>query len=274
MILTVIITAYNAEKYIKECINSILNNTPDELLKETEIIVTDDASEDSTADIVRSFGERVRLIHLDKNCGCVAQTRNIGLIAAKGEYITYLDSDDRYEKDAVSKIFECIKKYKPDIIKYGYTEVYPNGETKIPNINPAEFELIRKEDFKTKIYPLFINGIALNSVCLAVFRRNILKNIQFPKNFRTAEDAAFSIQVYTAAGSVLMIPDRLYRYYQSGTGLTGKGMGLFKKYKYNFMLVPIMIKSLPKWGLDSIGWRIKTVMRPIALTLDKLRRMK
>ncbi len=274
MILTVIITAYNAEKYIKECIASILNNTPDELLKEVEIIVTDDASEDSTADIVRSFGERVRLIHLDKNRGCVAQTRNVGLLAAKGEYITYLDSDDQYESGAILKILEYIQKYKPDIIKYGYTEVYPNGETKFPNINPSEFELIRKDDFKSKIYPLFIKGIALNSVCLAVFRRDILKNIQFPKKFRTAEDAAFSIQAYTAAFSVLMIPDRLYRYYQSGTGLTGKGMGLLKKYKYNFMLVPIMIENLPKWGLNTIGWRIKTVMRPIALTFDKLRRTK
>lgn len=204
----------------------------------------------------------------------MAKTRNIGLAAASGEYITFLDADDYYERGAVAQMFDYIGEFKPDIVRFGCMIVCPDKTERIPNYNPSGIFFVDKAAFKDEIYPLFISGIKLNSVCLAAFRCDIAKGVCFPEKFRTAEDAAFALEIYTNAESVLFVPDRLYRYVQSGGGLTGSGLGIFEKLKYNFMLVPLMLGRLKKWGMNTFRWKIKTVMRPLFLAADKIKRMK
>lgn len=272
--LSVIITAYNAKNYIEKCVRSVLDGAADEPLGTVEIIAVDDASTDNTVERLAAYGDTIRLIRLSNNSGCIAKTRNKGLEAARGKYITFLDSDDWYEPGALKKLLGYIAEYSPDIVRFGYTNVFPSGERKKTFVNPKKLELAAHDGLKTKIYPQFVRGIGLNSVCLAAFKRDIVGGIRFPENFLTAEDAAFCIEVYSAAKSVLLVPDELYCYYRSGKGLTGIGIGVLKKYRYNFMLVPRMLKKLPQWGMDSVKWRILTVLRPIVLTLDKLKRIK
>lgn len=272
-LLSVIITAYNAESTIERCVASVFNGTPCELAERLEIIVVDDASVDKTADKLDAFTDKIKLVRLDRNCGCIAKTRNAGLKYANGKYITYLDSDDWYEKGAVNKIFSYISEYSPDIIRFGYTNVYPGGERKLSEINPRKLEFISGEAMKLKIYPQFISGIGLNSVCLAVFKRELTSH-RFSEKFFTAEDAAFSIEAYSGADNVLLIPDVLYCYYRSGSGLTGSAIGIIQKYRYNFMLVPLMLRQLPKWGMDTFAWRFRTIMRPLRITFDKLKRIR
>lgn len=270
--LSVIIAAYNAAETIERCINSVFEGVDDDTARQIEVITVDDGSTDATAEIASRFEDRIKLIRLPENGGSVAKTRNIGLSSASGEYITFLDADDCYEKGTVEKLFGYIDKYNPDIIRYGCTLVYPDATYKIPNYNPSDVAFVRKAEFKREIYPAFIRGIKLNSVCLAIFRRDITKGACFPEEFRTAEDAAFALEAYTKAKSVLLIPDRFYRYTQSGGGLTGSGLGISEKFKYNFMLVPLMLGRLPEWGMNTILWKIKTVMRPFFLIADKIKR--
>lgn len=267
--LSVIIVAYNAEKYIDKCIQSVLAQNAD-----VEIVAVNDASADDTAGRIGKYGDKIKFINLEKNTGAVADTRNIGLENAAGEYISFLDSDDWYEEGALTKIINCLDTYKPDILKYGYTSVYPNGRRQIPDKTVDKAAFVKKAEFPEQIYPYFIGGIKLNSVCTAAFRKDILKNIRFSRNYLTAEDAAFSLEAYTAAQSVLLLPDRLYCYYQSGNGLTGRAMGILKKYKCNFMLANKMLHLLPEWKMNTLSWKIKTVSRPLRLTLDKLKRMR
>jgi glycosyltransferase involved in cell wall biosynthesis len=85
---SVVIPAYNAERYLASAIRSVLSQT----FTETEIIVVDDGSTDGTAEVVESFGDRVFAIHQHNSGPSVA--RNIGMKAASGEYIAFLDSDD------------------------------------------------------------------------------------------------------------------------------------------------------------------------------------
>ena len=200
-LLSVIITAYNAENTIERCVASVFESTPCELVKLLEIIVVDDASEDKTTDKLNSFTDRIELVRLQTNSGCIAKTRNIGLDYASGKYITFLDSDDWYENGAVGKILGYISEYSPDIIRFGYTNVYPGGKREIPKSNPSKLEFISGGEMNRKIYPQFITGIGLNSVCLAAFKRELSVH-RFPENFLTAEDAAFSIETYTKAANV------------------------------------------------------------------------
>ena len=266
-LISVIITAYNKEAYIEKCIRSALCENCG-----IEIIAVDDCSADKTAEIIKSFGGAVKLVSLPKNSGSVAKTRSIGLEKASGEYITFLDADDSYAPGALPKIAEYIEKTRADIIKFGYDLEYPGGKTTAPDL-PYAGGIVKKPEFKEKVYPLFINGITLNSVCLAVFRREIAQKAHFPENFKTAEDAGFCLLAYTAAKTVFYTKDRLYRYYQSGSGLTGGGLSIFKKYKYNFLLSGKILSLLGGWGLDTPKMRLKTVLRPAVLTFNKLKRL-
>ena len=88
---TVIIPAYNAEKFIEQTINSVLAQT----FQDFEIIVIDDGSKDKTAEIINSYGFLVRCIQTTN--GGVSRARNLGINNALGEYIAFLDSDDLWE---------------------------------------------------------------------------------------------------------------------------------------------------------------------------------
>lgn len=265
--LSVIIAAYNAEKYIERCIDSVLSQFDD-----CEIIVVNDGSTDSTEKILDKYRDSAVIINLKVNSGCVAKVRNIGLENAEGEYITFLDADDWYSPDAASEILGCIEKYHPDIIRFGYMLIYEDGTVKKPRVQIGQNEFIEKTDFTKKVYPKFINGIELNSVCLAVFRRKILGGISFPENFRTAEDMAFSLEAYTRAENVVFAAKEIYCYYQSGSGLTGSGISVRQKYKYNFFISARIIKYLKCWGMNSFKWKIYAAFRPVRLTFDKLKR--
>ncbi len=266
--LSVIIAAFNAETTITKCLESVLSQQTD-----TELVVVNDGSTDGTKNVLAKYEGKAKIIHLKQNSGCVAKTRNVGLNAATGDYITFLDADDYYEEGALSKLCFYADEYGADIIRFNYTMVFPSGERKVPNVHVERFSLVqRKPQFKLHVYPKFIDGMSLNSVCLALFKRSVVKDIRFSEQYKTAEDAAFSIEAYTRAKTVLFVPDAFYCYYQTGGGLTGSGMGIIKKYKYNFMLSFDIIRHLKVWGMDTPKWRVRAFLRPIRLTIDKLKR--
>lgn len=94
--LSVIIAAFNAETTIKKCLESVLSQQTD-----TELVVVNDGSTDGTKNVLAKYEGKAKIIHLKQNSGCVAKTRNVGLNAATGDYITFLDADDYYEEGAL-----------------------------------------------------------------------------------------------------------------------------------------------------------------------------
>ena len=269
--LSVIVAAYNAEKYLDRCISSYLSQINSEY--DSELIVVNDGSVDGTKNVLDKYKNDIKIINLKKNSGSVAKVRNIGLSHARGEYITFLDADDWYEENALSIIFDGLAYCNPDIIRFGYTVVYPDGVRKMPRLKTEKSEFVQKKDFAQKVYPKFINGIELNSVW-AVFRHETVKDIKFCEKFRTAEDLAFALEAYTKAQSVLFIDVPIYCYYRAPGSLTGSGTGIFKKYKYNFMISAKILRYLKKWNLNTAKWKFLAAIRPIRLTFDKLAREK
>lgn len=266
--LSVIVAAYNAEPYIDRCIRSIISQKAD-----TEIVVVDDGSEDRTLEILEKYKDEIKLIALEQNGGSVARTRNIGLENACGEFITYCDADDWYQPGALHKILEAQEKTDADIVRFSYLQIFANGVKWQPK-TAFQTGFVPKERFCESVYPLFIGGIDLNSVCCAIFRREIVEHIRFSLAFQTAEDAAFSIEAYTGANSVLFLNEPLYCYYCRSDGLTGAGLSVIKKYKCNFYLMQKTLRFLPQWGMDTSVWRIRTMLRPFKITVDKIRRQR
>ena len=115
--ISVIIPVYNTENYLKECLNSVINQT----FKDIEIICVNDGSTDNSLSILEEYARtdsRIKIIN-QKNQG-VSSSRNNGIKSARGEYIMFLDSDDLYKPDLCEKVVEKIDSQSPDIVMWGH----------------------------------------------------------------------------------------------------------------------------------------------------------
>lgn len=178
--ISVILTAFNEEKYIRKAIESILNQT----LTDFELIVVNDGSTDNTLDIIHSFDdERIKLITQD-NIGPGA-SRNKALKEAHGEYIMYLDGDDWYSDDALEIAYREASNKCTDFTFYqmiNYDDktgkTYENDWFNL-NIFDESFEntVFNISDFKGSIFDLSV------SVCQKIYNTSFLRriNAKFPE---------------------------------------------------------------------------------------------
>lgn len=128
---SVLVAAFNAEPYIKECIDSLLSQT----MSDIEVICVDDASTDRTPEILDDFAktdDRVVVRHLNENVG-QAKARNIGLSISKGAFVCMLDSDDRFSPDALQSALDVFEDYPDtDCVLFQVDEVYPDHVRRYP----------------------------------------------------------------------------------------------------------------------------------------------
>jgi glycosyltransferase involved in cell wall biosynthesis len=118
-LVSIIVPIYKVEKYIRRCVESILNQS----YKSIEIILVDDGSPDNCGRIIDTY-EDSRIIVLHKENGGLSDARNFGMKHITGEYIFFLDSDDWIDVDAIKSLVNIIKKYKADIVQCGFYYAY------------------------------------------------------------------------------------------------------------------------------------------------------
>lgn len=154
---SVIIPCYNVEKYLHQCLESVLDQT----LRDIEIICVDDGSSDGTLEILKEFQEkddRIRIIE-QKNAGAGA-ARNNGLRAAKGEYLSFLDSDDFFEPDMLEEAYHSAEKYGSDFVVFNSDQYHMDKEkfvqtswvlrmSDIPPYMPFTYRQLTGNIFKT-----------------------------------------------------------------------------------------------------------------------------
>ena len=134
--ISVIIPAYNAEKYIVKCLESLCKQT----FQDWEAIVVNDGSKDQTralCDQCAAEDERIRVIHLRKNAG-VSNARNVGLSNAAGKYIAFLDADDRYEFHSLQTMWDLMQEADADTVACGHLYLWPNGAKATRKVTPAK----------------------------------------------------------------------------------------------------------------------------------------
>lgn len=151
---SIIVPVYNVEKYIKKCLDSIMNQS----FKDYEVIVINDGTKDKSMDIVKKYD--VKIIN-QENKG-QSSARNHGIKEAKGEYIVFLDSDDTIERDLLKELNE-VTKDKPDVVRFQVRETYENKE----NIEYKEeaFDTCEGEEAFSKICKYhFVEAVALYCV--------------------------------------------------------------------------------------------------------------
>jgi len=206
MKISFIVPVYNVELYLEECLNSLVNQTYNNI----EIIVVNDGSTDSSLLILKKYAEKDRrIVLIDKKNGGLSTARNTGLIYATGEYIFFVDSDDYIPLDSAEKISKTIgNNNNIDIITFSWCYVYSNKMCKIDNLN-----INGKYVGKDFMISAMTSGQFRASVCCKVFSRFFLSQyqIEFIPGI-LYEDLFYSIKSFLNAKCIISIPDCLYYY--------------------------------------------------------------
>lgn len=177
---SIIVPVYNVEKYITKSLESLVNQT----LEDIEIIIVNDGTKDNSMKIVREFAIKnpKKIVCLEKQNGGLSDARNYGIPYAKGEYIAFLDSDDYVELDMYEKMYKLAKKENSDMVECDFYWEYPN-KTKIDigEIYTNQKEMLEK-----------IRVVAWNKL----IKREILEKSQiaFPVGYRY-EDVEFTYKL-------------------------------------------------------------------------------
>ena len=117
-LVSIIVPVFNVEKYLRQCLDSILGQT----FNQFEVIIVNDGSTDNSGAICQEYEARDnRIVYLEKENGGVSEARNLGLDFATSEYIIFIDSDDWIEPTYVEVLYEKIEEYQADIVFENYT---------------------------------------------------------------------------------------------------------------------------------------------------------
>lgn len=219
-VVSVIVPAYNAEKTIEKCLESLLNQT----LKEIEIIVINDCSKDNTLKILKKYKNKIKLIDNKENLGPAA-SRNKGLDIAKGKYIGFVDSDD-WVATNMYELMSSRMTDKVDLVACSRINVTKKGETPIINKNK---DTDAKAFTKTSNYN-----------CDKIFKREIIEkyNLRMPEQYSYAEDFAFGIRYKYYANKMCILEEPLYYYLADSEG------SITNSYKRNLLNIIKVLEDM------------------------------
>lgn len=210
---SIIVPMYKVEQYLSECVDSIIGQT----YKNLEIILVDDGSPDNCGKIADEYAkkdERVKVIH--KPNGGLSDARNVGMQAATGEYLMFVDSDDFLLPTACETLIRKMQEEQADYVIGNYTNCDEDG-TLWPN---PVFNREKYKAFKLDIKDYIDSFYIMNSgVWNKLFRHEFIKklNLQFEVGL-PAEDAIFTTYCFIKSSKVYYVPDLVYVYRQRDQG--------------------------------------------------------
>ena len=222
---SVIIPVYNVEKYIRETLDSMVNQT----LKDIEIICVDDCSTDDSLKIIEEyakFDSRVKVIEYKENKSS-SQARKDGVMKSNSEYIMFLDGDDYLELNACEELYEIISNEEVDMVQFG-THIWNEGDADSGRISrletfmkPYTSKLYDREVFKACFFDNKYRFSIWNKIYSADLCKNAFKDIK-DGNFPKAQDLYAFYVISAHAMSYYGVTDKYYNY-RFGAGVTGRG---------------------------------------------------
>ena len=221
--ISVIIPVYKCEKYLSACIDSVLNQT----FQDFELILVDDGSPDDSPAICDDYAkkdDRVKVIH--KENGGVSSARNAGIEAAKGEYITFIDSDDYIDSEMLKSLYEQIKAQDGDLIISGLRYVFEDTKEK------KEYHL-RNIKFQTSeidsVYEEIDCNFGFSAIYAKLYKREIIKSnsVFYAEGFSILEDGSFVLEYLKHCSNCILFEGVFYNYRQANE------MSLMKAFNAN-----------------------------------------
>ena len=208
LLMSIIVPVYNVEEYLSRCIDSLINQTYQNL----EIILVDDGSPDRCGAICDKYAakdNRIKVIH--KQNGGLADARNAGIGICTGEYVMFVDSDDWIELNACKVISDIIGETNADLVVFARNNVYDNGKI-IKSKTHGSKLVSSSECLKALVYRIVNSGV-FSSSCNKCYSRDILDGLRFPVG-KLAEDQGFTYKAIHRANRIYISDQHLYNYYQ------------------------------------------------------------
>lgn len=223
MKLSIIVPVYNAEPFLRRCLDSLVNQSLDDY----ELILVNDGSTDSSAAILAEyrerFPERVRVLTVEN--GGQGRARNLGIQEARGDFIGFADSDDWADLDMYATLYEAAQREGADLVLCDAVEC-PEGEEQ--RLMPFS----REE-----------NDLKATAVWNKLVKRELLAGIRFPENKIWYEDLPVSVELVLSAKQIARVPRSLYHYRVGQTSTMNN-----RNTRKNLDLL-IMLDELKAWML-------------------------
>lgn len=207
-LISVIIPVYNVERYLERCLDSVVNQT----YKNLEIILIDDGSSDGSGEICDKYAKLdKRIIVIHQNNSGVSAARNKGIDIAKGDYISFIDSDDTIEANMYEILLKNAVESGAEISYCGFSQIELNGEVKYINNTLKKIILEKKEVVKGYF---FNDAIKLLMYCPwnKLFSKKILKTVRYREDLAIGEDILFVFECIRKANYLCMEDVCLYNY--------------------------------------------------------------
>lgn len=269
----VVIPAYNAGKFIRRCMDSLQVQT----YKDWLAVVIDDGSTDDTAQKVAFYAARdARVLLRERKHSGASAARNQALEEAERlatEYVTFLDADDYLEPDALEALVETAQRTGADIVHCKYFSEFVNGSRYEPGNLFPEGSVFDAKSFPRTVYWKMMTGIRMNHICTKLYRAELIRGVRLDPAMSTGEDLMMNVEILTKAGSYAYLARPLYHYIRDAAqSLTNAGVPARVKLECNWKVSRRMLALLPQWGMDTLGYRLCVVCRPLVLVVSKLYR--
>lgn len=226
--ITVIVPAYNAEKYLRTCLESVTGQT----FTSWELIIADDGSTDSTGAIADEYAAkdgRIKVLHLTRHG--VSAARNACIDVAEGRYLAFVDVDDYLEPDYLKELFERAEENRADIVQCSFFE--DSVENKTPDAYPMD-KTYEDADSLMRAFFAGSHGDIRDSVWAKLFKRETFADIRFDTGLSIYEDGYFVYQCLKKTSKAVCFGKPLYHYVQRGNSATHSGLD--EKYKGYFAM--------------------------------------
>lgn len=215
--ISVIVPVYNVEQYLERCVNSIINQTYENL----EIILVDDGSTDRSGEMCDSFAEkdeRIKVVH--KENGGASAARNRGLDICLGEYVTFVDSDDWLDIHMYKDLMELMVNMDADIVECNWEVIY--DEMKDIKQPVTEVTVLRQVEAEKALFDG--SGRATILPWNKIYKKNLFKNNRFPEGMM-CEDQWLLPKIYMMCKKTVYTNQKYYYYYQSPNSVMRASFG-------------------------------------------------
>lgn len=207
--ISVIIPVYNTKQYLQSCLDSILAQTYTDL----EILFIDDGSADGSAELLDAFAEqdsRIRVIHQENGGVCAA--RNRGIEEARGDYLSFIDSDDTLEPDLYETLMHLIREHGVDIAHCSYNRVTGGVVKPIGNSG-----MLHLHDGDQALKCLLTGKLFVGSCWTKLYARRLFEVVRFPAGIRTSEDMLVNFRLFRQVEKSAFLDVCKYNYLTSDT---------------------------------------------------------
>lgn len=212
-LVSIIVPVYNVEHYISRCVDSLLNQT----YRNIEIILVDDGSTDSSSLICDQYAkkdQRIQVFH--KKNGGLSDARNVGITYSKGDFITFVDSDDFVTKDYIEYMYRLLQENHADISIVSNKKVWNENEK-------IECTKFKKEIFDNieAMEDMFYQKHIENSAWAKLYRRELFEEIEFPKG-KLYEDLGTTYKVFFKSRIIVWCNQQKYYYFQRNNSIMSR----------------------------------------------------